>query len=63
MAGVLGVALSGPRSYDGEMRDYPFVNPAGRRAIGAAEIDGAVAVLWRAWAGLAAAAALIWLAG
>ncbi|WP_371225530.1 adenosylcobinamide-phosphate synthase CbiB [Roseovarius sp. 2305UL8-3] len=50
MARALNIALSGPRSYDGEMRDFPFVNKAGRRDIGAEEIDAACAVLWRSWA-------------
>ena len=50
MAGVLGVALSGPRSYDGEMRSFAFVNPEGARDIGPAEIERAVGVLWRVWA-------------
>ncbi|MBE3638751.1 adenosylcobinamide-phosphate synthase CbiB [Mangrovicoccus algicola] len=51
-ARALGVALSGPRSYEGRMRDYPFVNPGGRHAIGAAEIRASVALLWRVWAAL-----------
>lgn len=59
MAQVLDVALSGPRSYHGEMREFPFVHPEGRREIGAGEIDAAVAVLWRAWAILLAALALV----
>ena len=50
MARALGVALSGPRSYDGQMRDFAFVNPDGRRDAGPADIDAAVSVLWRAWA-------------
>ena len=50
MARVLGVALSGPRSYDGVMRDYPYVHPEGRRHPGPADIDRAVAVLWQTWA-------------
>ena len=50
MAQVLGIALSGPRTYDGERRDYPFVNADGRRMIGPADIDNACAVLWRTWA-------------
>ncbi|HCQ66285.1 MAG TPA: adenosylcobinamide-phosphate synthase [Rhodobacteraceae bacterium] len=59
MAVGLGVALSGPRSYHGEMRDEPFVNDEGRHEIGAGEIDDAVGSLWRAWAALAAAMLLI----
>ena len=50
MARALGVALSGPRSYDGQMRDFPFVNATGTTAIGAPEIDAACAALWRTWA-------------
>jgi len=62
MAVGLDVALSGPRSYHGKMRDEPFVNETGRHEIGAAEIDDAVQSLWRAWAALVAVVALIaWL--
>jgi adenosylcobinamide-phosphate synthase len=56
MARALDVALAGPRSYDGQMRDFPFVNPQGRHGIGPAEIDRAVAILWRVWAALLAIA-------
>lgn len=54
MAVALGVALSGPRSYDGEARDYPFVNEGGAYDIGPSEIDDAVATLWRSWAAVVA---------
>jgi adenosylcobinamide-phosphate synthase len=50
MAGALGVALSGPRVYGGQRTNDRFVNPAGRRDLGSAEIAAAVRVLWRAWA-------------
>jgi adenosylcobinamide-phosphate synthase len=50
MAVVLGIALSGPRSYHGERKDYPWVNAKGARRIGAREIDRAVRALWRSWA-------------
>lgn len=50
MARALNVALAGPRSYDGQMRDYPFVHPAGNRAAGPEDIDRACRALWRAWA-------------
>jgi adenosylcobinamide-phosphate synthase len=59
MAGVLDVALAGPRSYGGRMRAYPFVHAAGRRDIGPAEIEAAVRVLWRGWAGLLALVAVL----
>jgi len=58
----LGIALAGPRSYDGELRDFPFVNPEGVKDIGADEIDEAVEHLWRTWGvvlALALGAALI----
>lgn len=58
VAEVLGVALSGPRSYEGEIRDFPYVNPKGARDIGADEIDTSVGLLWRVWG-----AALILMAG
>jgi len=51
-AGVLDVAISGPRIYGGKMTNDPFVNPAGRRYLNARDIDLAVAALWRSWAGL-----------
>ena len=59
MARVLDVALSGPRSYHGEMRDYPWVHPQGRRTIGAPEIEASVRVLWRAWGILLALAVVV----
>lgn len=54
MAPVLGVALSGPRSYHGEMRDFPWVWPEGRRDAGPDDIDAACGALWRAWGGMLA---------
>ena len=50
MARALDVALSGPRSYDGQMRDFAFVHDPGRRDIGAPQIDAACTALWRIWA-------------
>ncbi|WP_275394287.1 adenosylcobinamide-phosphate synthase CbiB [Aliiroseovarius sp. Z3] len=49
MAATLGVALSGPRSYEGEMRDFPWVNASGARDIGPKEIDQSVDLLWSGW--------------
>jgi adenosylcobinamide-phosphate synthase len=59
MAVVLDVALSGPRSYGGQRRDFPFVWPEGRHDIGPVEIDAAVATLWRTWGLLLIAVAMI----
>ncbi|MBV7377475.1 adenosylcobinamide-phosphate synthase CbiB [Maritimibacter dapengensis] len=49
MAVSLDVALAGPRSYDGAMRDFPFVNETGERELGPSDIERAISVLWRAW--------------
>ncbi|MEP2782907.1 MAG: adenosylcobinamide-phosphate synthase CbiB [Pseudoruegeria sp.] len=51
MAVVMNIALSGPRSYDGQLRDFPYVNAIGKRDIGPAEIEAATHTLWRSWAG------------
>lgn len=50
IAPILNVALSGPRSYDGRMQDFPWVNPLGRRNPGPDDIERACRTLWRAWA-------------
>ena len=50
MARALDVALAGPRSYDGQMRDLAWVNGDARRDIGAPEIESACALLWKVWA-------------
>ncbi len=59
MAVVLGVALSGPRSYNGEMRPFPWVHAEGRRDPGPAEIEATCAALWRAWAAMLAVTAAL----
>jgi len=60
MARALGVALAGPRSYDGSLRDFPFVHDAGRKHIGAADIRAAQRRLWAVWAIALGLFALIW---
>ena len=52
LAPVLNVALCGPRSYDGAMKNFPWVWAEGRRDAGPDDIDAAAAVLWRAWAAM-----------
>lgn len=59
LAPVLNVALSGPRSYNGVRKDYPWVWPEGRRDPGPDEIDAAADALWRVWAVLLAFAVVI----
>ncbi|WP_137702459.1 adenosylcobinamide-phosphate synthase CbiB [Marimonas lutisalis] len=61
MARALGVALSGPRAYEGEMREFAWVNGAGRRDTGPRDIEAACAVLWRVWAVMLALAVLVWI--
>ncbi len=57
MAASLGVALAGPRTYAGVGTiDDAYINADGRRAATAADIDAACILLWRAWAGIVAAA-------
>jgi adenosylcobinamide-phosphate synthase len=59
LAPVLNVALSGPRSYNGLRKDYPWVWPEGRRDPGPDDIDAAANALWRVWAALLAVAVLL----
>ena len=59
LAPVLNVALSGPRSYNGVRKDFPWVWPEGRRDPGPDDIDAAADALWRVWAALLAFAVLI----
>jgi adenosylcobinamide-phosphate synthase len=49
MAGVLGIAISGPRSYNGEMSDLPWVNGSGRKPLGPTDIEASVRVVWQSW--------------
>lgn len=59
MARSIGVALSGPRAYEGQMQEYPFVNPDGLHRSGPRQIDAAITVLWRAWGAVLALAILV----
>lgn len=52
IAVALNVSLSGPRSYEGEMRDFPFVHHEGRHDLTPHDIEAASTALWRAWVGL-----------
>lgn len=49
MSRALGVALAGPRAYDGAMQSFAWVHSAGRRNLTAADIDAAIGRLWMAW--------------
>lgn len=49
MARAIHVALAGPRSYDGRMQSFPWVNPDGAKSSDAHSIKRAVRTLWLAW--------------
>ncbi len=49
MASLLNVALAGPRSYEGRLQDFDWVNKNGNRSASPYEIERAVRMLWLAW--------------
>nr|WP_302477028.1 adenosylcobinamide-phosphate synthase CbiB [Ruegeria atlantica] len=59
MAQALNVALAGPRSYDGQVRDLAWVNGDAPREIGAPEVFRACRMLWAVW-GLALGLLSVW---
>lgn len=59
MAVVLNVALAGPRSYAGEMREFPFVHKEGRQSLTAKDVDAATTTLWRTWTALVLITAIL----
>jgi len=48
VAGALGVSLAGERRYGGVIVREPRLNPAGRHALDATDIDAAVGLFWTA---------------
>lgn len=50
MARALDTSLAGPRSYDGEMRDFAWVHAKGTKSASAETITRSVALLWQTWA-------------
>lgn len=59
MAVALNIALAGPRSYEGEMREFPFVHNEGRHTLIAYDVDAATAALWRTWAATVSIVAIV----
>lgn len=59
MARALDVALSGPRSYEGTLRPFPWVHAEGRRDANPDDIDRSCYALWRAWAAIVVVVAII----
>lgn len=49
MARTLQISLAGPRSYDGEMREFPWVNENGAKGPTGPAILRACGVLWQTW--------------
>ena len=49
MAGVLDVALAGPRMYHGTLTDDSFVHRLGRRDANHTDIERAVKAMNRSW--------------
>ena len=49
MAYGIGVSLSGPRSYDSKMQNFPWVNANGDKYITSMDIERSVNTLWSAW--------------
>lgn len=49
MARAIGVALAGPRAYDGVMQTFPWVHSAGKRDLTSRDIDAAIMRMWQAW--------------
>lgn len=60
-AAVISVAISGPRTYDGSLVDYPYVNAEGARDLTPEHITKAVRVNWQSWAVMLAILFAIWL--
>jgi len=59
MARAIGVALAGPRTYNGITQEFAWVHSAGSRDIGPVEIDAAITRIWHAWAVTLGAAFLL----
>jgi adenosylcobinamide-phosphate synthase len=45
-AAVMNISLGGPRIYDGDQADEPYMNAAGRDALRVIDIDRAVGLFW-----------------
>jgi len=50
MAICLNISLAGPRSYAGQLRDFPWVYPEGQKDLTSDHIDQSVTALWKTWA-------------
>jgi adenosylcobinamide-phosphate synthase len=50
MARALEISVAGPRSYDGVMRQFSYVNAQGRKTLSADDVDACCRALWLTWA-------------
>ncbi len=50
MSRALEISVAGPRSYDGVMQEFPYVNPKGRKTLTADDVDACCGALWLTWA-------------
>lgn len=64
MAHSMNIALAGPRSYHGQIKDLAWVNGTGKRDLGPPDIDAAISIVWKSWAlawvGTCCVGGLIW---
>ncbi len=60
MAGALGIALAGPRTYGGDIVPDAWMHAGGRRPCGAADIHAALRLFWLACATQGVAVAAVW---
>lgn len=49
LARALGIALAGPRSYDGRTEELEWVGAGGQKELSPNDIDAACGVLWQVW--------------
>lgn len=59
MASTLGLSLSGPRAYGGELTADAALNDSGTRNATPGDISAAVGVLWRVWAAMLVAVVVL----
>ena len=59
LAAALGVAIAGPRVYDGKSVDSPYMNAEGRKDATAEDVQASIGVIWKAWGWLVAIAIVL----
>lgn len=59
LAAALGVAIAGPRVYDGESVDGPYMNAEGRNDATAEDVQASIGLIWKGWGWLVAVAIVL----